>query len=189
MLCQACPAFKAKYEQLKAKGEQQRKAGTPLATRGQRVDVVKAKAEAAGVRKATAKKVEKVKKGDPGAVAEIAAGRTTANKELKKLAGKGRKGGAKEKRKQTTPDEGASTKKSPALTCMVQLELQPREGMSLEEVANQLRIGKAEIRGLYVWFCHANTVVLEPGAPLPKKCLATVTAIRAAKGFKLEEEA
>jgi hypothetical protein len=85
MLCEACPAFKEKYEQLKAKGEQQRKAGTPLDTGSQRVDVVKAKAEAAGVSKATAKKVERVKKAKPEAVAEIAAGKTTANKEMKKL--------------------------------------------------------------------------------------------------------
>jgi hypothetical protein len=189
MLCDACPAFKEKYEQLKAKGEQQRKAGTPLDTGSQRVDVVKAKADAAGVSKATAKKVERVKKAKPDAVAEIAAGRTTANKELKKLGGKGKKGGNKEKRKQTTPDKGTSTKKAPALTCIVRLELMPREGMSLEKVANLLQMGKAEIGGLHVWLDHAKTVVLEPGAPLPKKCLATVTAIRAAKGFKLEEEA
>jgi hypothetical protein len=89
MLCEACPAFKQKYEQLKAKGEQQRKAGTPLDTSSQRVDVVKAKAEAAGVSKATAKKVERVKKENPGAVADIAAGRMSANKALKKSPGKG----------------------------------------------------------------------------------------------------
>jgi hypothetical protein len=100
MLCEACPAFKEKYEQLKAQGEQQRKAGTPLVTGSQRVDVVKAKADAAGVSKATAKKVEMVKRENPGAVADIAAGRTTANKELKKL---------KKTTKQST-SKGASAK-------------------------------------------------------------------------------
>jgi hypothetical protein len=74
MLCDACPAFKEKYEALKAKGEQQRRAGAPFGTGSQRVDVAKAMAEAAGVSKATAKKVERVKKAKPDAVAEIAAG-------------------------------------------------------------------------------------------------------------------
>lgn len=85
LLCDACPAFKAKFEDLAAKGQEQKKAGKPLATDSQRVDVVKTKAEAVGVSKATAKKVERVKKTNPKAVAEIAAGKTTANKEAKKL--------------------------------------------------------------------------------------------------------
>jgi hypothetical protein len=141
------------------------------------------------VSKATAKKVEKVKKAKPDAVAEIAAGRTTANKELKKLGAKGKKGGAKEKRKQTTPAEATPSKKAPVLTCTVQLELVPVENLTLDVVVSRLRVGKAEIRGLHVWQAGAKRVAPEPGAPLPKGCLATVTAIRAAKGFKLEEEA
>jgi hypothetical protein len=89
-LCDACPAFKAKYEQLKARGEQQQKEGKPLGTGARRVDVVGAKAEAAGVSKTTAKKVERVKKANPGAVADIAVGKTTANKEVAKLQNKAR---------------------------------------------------------------------------------------------------
>ena len=85
LLCQACPAFREKYEQLKQKGIEQQQAGTPLSTDGQRVDVVKAKAAAAGVSRATAAKVEKVKKEKPEAVADIAAGKTSANKVLKKI--------------------------------------------------------------------------------------------------------
>lgn len=85
LLCDACPAFKAKFEELAAKGKEQKAAGRPLATGSQRVDVVKAKAEAAGVSKATAKKVERVKNANPKAVADIAAGKTTTNKEAKRL--------------------------------------------------------------------------------------------------------
>ncbi len=85
LLCDACPEFKARYAELKTKGEQQQKEGRPLDTDAQRVDVVQAKADSAGVSKTTAKKVEKVKKGNPGAVSAIAAGKTTANKELKKI--------------------------------------------------------------------------------------------------------
>jgi hypothetical protein len=84
MLGEACPAFKQKYEQLRQRGIHQQQAGTPLSTDGQRVDVVKAKAAAAGVSRATAAKVEKVKKENPEAVADIAAGKTSANKVLKK---------------------------------------------------------------------------------------------------------
>lgn len=85
MLCEVCPAFKNKYEELTAKGVQQKQGGKPLGTGGQRVDVVKAKAKAARVSKTTAKKVERVKKERPEVVADIAAGKTTANKELKTL--------------------------------------------------------------------------------------------------------
>jgi hypothetical protein len=84
LLCEACPAFKEKYEQLKEQGIQQQQAGKPLSTDGQRVDVVGAKAAAAGVSRSTAAKVEKVKKEEPGAVADIAAGKTSANKVLNK---------------------------------------------------------------------------------------------------------
>lgn len=70
---------------LKDKGKEQQKAGQPLGTGGERVDVIKAKAEAAQVGTTTAKKVERVRKANPKAVADIAAGATTANKELKKL--------------------------------------------------------------------------------------------------------
>jgi hypothetical protein len=100
-LCDACPEFKAKYEQLKAKGQQQQQAGTPLATSSQRVDVLGAKAKAAGVSKATAKKVERLKKQKPEAIGDIAAGKTTANKELKTLPKKKEK--AKAQRKQKKP--------------------------------------------------------------------------------------
>jgi hypothetical protein len=189
MLCQACPAFKEKYEQLKAKGEQQRKAGTPLDTGSQRVDVVKAKAEAAGVSKATAKKVEKVKKENPGAVAEIAAGRTTANKELKKLGGKGRNRSGKPT---ATGKDGKSSqdqdvKKAPLLSCVVELELRMAKGKSVHEVKSVLFLGKAEVKGLHVWHKNAKAVPVAPGAPLPKGYLAEVTAIRSAHNFKVGE--
>jgi hypothetical protein len=84
LLCEACPEFKAKYEELKEKGTEQQQAGTPLSTDGQRVDVLGAKAVAAGVSRSTAAKVEKVKKEEPAAVADIAAGKTSANRVLKK---------------------------------------------------------------------------------------------------------
>ncbi|MBA4191182.1 MAG: hypothetical protein C0467_24645 [Planctomycetaceae bacterium] len=87
MLCDECAAFKAKYEQMKEAGGKQRQSGKPLSTGGQRVDVLKAKADAAGVGRSTAAKVEMVKKLKPKAVAQIAAGTTTANKELRKLKG------------------------------------------------------------------------------------------------------
>ncbi len=83
-LCEACPAFKAKYEALKEKGTKQQQAGKPLSTDGQRVDVLGAKAAAAGVSRATAAKIEKVKKHNPEAVADIAEGKTSANKVLNK---------------------------------------------------------------------------------------------------------
>jgi hypothetical protein len=193
LLCEACPAFKQKYEQLKAKGEQQRKAGTPLDTGSQRVDVVKAKAEAAGVSKATAKKVERVKKDNPGAVANIAAGRTTANKELKKSPGKGRKPGRNRSDKPTaTVKDGKSSqdqdvKKAPLLSCVVDLELRIAKGKSVHEVRNVLFLGKAEFKGLHVWHKNAKAVPVAPGAPLPKGCLAEVTAIRSAHNFKVGE--
>ncbi len=98
LLCDACPEFKARYEALKRKGVQRQEAGTPLSTGGQRVDVVGAKAAAAGVGRSTAAKVEAVKKHKPEAVAEIAAGKTSANKELQQLKnGKGSDGPKGEK--------------------------------------------------------------------------------------------
>lgn len=90
-LCEACSDFKEKYEQLRQKVMKTRrypdvtKDGTPLSTGGQRVDLLGAKATAAGVSRSTAAKVEKVKKANPKAIPEIAAGKTTANKELKKI--------------------------------------------------------------------------------------------------------
>jgi hypothetical protein len=84
LLCEACPAFKEKYEELKEKGIQQQQAGKPLSIGGQRVDVVGAKAAAVGVSRSTAAKVEQVKKEKPEAVADIASGTTSANKVLKK---------------------------------------------------------------------------------------------------------
>ena len=85
MLGDACPEFQAKYETQKQQGIGQKCAGTPLSMDGQRVDVLGAKAAAAGVSRSTAAKVEKVKKQNPKAVADIAEGKTTANKELKKI--------------------------------------------------------------------------------------------------------
>jgi len=85
MLGEACPEFLAKYETLKQQGIDQQSAGTPLSTDGQRVDVLGEKAKAAGVSRATAAKVDEVKKHNPKAVIEIAGGKTTANKELKKI--------------------------------------------------------------------------------------------------------
>lgn len=85
VLCTRCPEFQQKYEQLKQKGNERQISGSPLATDVQRVDVVGDKAKAAGVSRSTAVKVEKVKKLNPGVVPDIAAGKTTANKELKKI--------------------------------------------------------------------------------------------------------
>ena len=85
MLGNACPEFQAKYEKLSQQGIEQKNAGTPLSTDGQRVDVLGAKAAAAGVSRATAAKVEKVNLSNPKVVSEIAKGKTTANKEVKKL--------------------------------------------------------------------------------------------------------
>jgi hypothetical protein len=100
LLCDACPEFKAKYEQMKEKGVEQQQAGKPLSTDGQRVDVLGAKAAAAGVGRSTAAKVEKVKKQNPEAVADIAAGKVSANKMLKKT----KKGnGAKQSGDTTAP--------------------------------------------------------------------------------------
>ena len=87
----ALPSRKS-MRHLKAKGQQQQaELAKPLDTDAQRVDVVGAKAEAAGVSKTTAKKVERVKNENPSAVAAIAAGKTTANKELDKLKANGKK--------------------------------------------------------------------------------------------------
>jgi hypothetical protein len=85
LLCDACPEFKAKFEQLKDKGTEQKKAGIPLITDNQRVDVLKTKAEAATVSKSTARKVEEVRKHKPEKIKEIAEGKTSANKVLKTL--------------------------------------------------------------------------------------------------------
>jgi hypothetical protein len=193
LLCDACPAFKAKYEQLQEKGELQQKEGKPLATGGQRVDVVKAKADFVRVSKTTAKKVERVKKVKPEAVAEIAAGGTSANKVLKKLADKGRKQGGNGNgkpaatRKNDKPPKDQGEKKAPLLTCAVQLELRTAKGKSVHDIKSVLFLGKAEFKGLYVWHKNAKAVPLAPGAPLPKGCLAEVMAIRSAHGFKVEE--
>jgi hypothetical protein len=62
MLGDACPDFRAKYETQKQQGIGQKCAGTPLSTDGQRVDVLGAKAAAAGVSRSTAAKVEKCEK-------------------------------------------------------------------------------------------------------------------------------
>lgn len=88
MLGEACPEFLSKHEKLSQQGIAQRNAGTPLSTGEQRVDVVGVKAAAAGVSRATAAKVEKVKKVNPEAVIAIAKGKTTANKELKAIRAK-----------------------------------------------------------------------------------------------------
>ncbi len=85
LLGEACSEFKEKYELLRQRGIQQQQGGTPLSTYGQRVDVVGAKAAAVGVSRSTAAKVEKIKKDKPEVVADIAAGKTTANKELEKI--------------------------------------------------------------------------------------------------------
>jgi hypothetical protein len=100
LLCERCPAFGAKYEALKQKGAQQQQAGTPLSTERQRVDVLGAKAAAEGVSRSTAAKVEAAAKRNPGAVARIATGETTANEELGKTEGK-----ARPARKKGTPRE------------------------------------------------------------------------------------
>jgi hypothetical protein len=83
LLCEACPDFKQKYENLAQLADKLMKDGKPLATGDQRLDVVLHKARAAGVSKSTAKKFERVKRQNPQALAQIASGRTSANKELK----------------------------------------------------------------------------------------------------------
>jgi len=98
MLCEACPAFRDTFEQLAAKGKEQQIAGRPLGTGDKRVNVIETLATAAGVGKTTAKKVERVRKAMPDAIPDIAAGRTTANKVLKKLKKK-KKGQTGTKRK------------------------------------------------------------------------------------------
>ena len=84
LLCEACPEFKAKFEQMAEQGKQQQKAGTPLTSPGQRVDTKKAKAKASRVGKSTFTKVEAAgKKGGKKAIEDIAAGKTTAAAVLK----------------------------------------------------------------------------------------------------------
>jgi hypothetical protein len=108
LLCEACPAFGAKYEAMRQQGAQQQEAGTPLSTGGQRVDVLGAKAAFVGVGRSTAANVEDAKRRNPGAVARIAKGETTANQELGKTKGKAppaaKPPGASESRR---PDKGA----------------------------------------------------------------------------------
>ena len=145
MLCDACPAFKEKYEALKVKGEQQQKDGKPLGTYAQRVDVLKTKAEAAGVSKTTAKKVERVKKKNPGAVADIAAGKTTANKELNKKATKSRTPDAEEKEqieKHECPPADCTAKVSGRRSFYVD----PETGYDVNKVICLLQAGEATVR-------------------------------------------
>jgi hypothetical protein len=96
LLCEECPEFKQKYEQLQEKGAEQQETGKPLSTDGLRVDVIGSKAKAAGVSRSTAAKVESVKKHKPEAVAEIAGGKTSANKVLRGI----------KKTKQSTTSKG-----------------------------------------------------------------------------------
>jgi hypothetical protein len=104
LLCDACPEFKAKYEDMKQKGTQQQQAGKPVSTDGQRVDVLKAKAKAAGTSKGTAAKVERINKVKPEAVAEIAGGKTSANKVLKGMKEQGSGNGKPTDAKQGNAD-------------------------------------------------------------------------------------
>ena len=110
MLCEACPAFKQEYEQLATQGSAQKQAGKPVSTAGQRVDVLGAKAKAAKVSRGTAGKIERLKKLKKEAVGQIAAGKTTASKELKKLNGDNGGGGIRAaKPKQTEGDKGVAS--------------------------------------------------------------------------------
>jgi hypothetical protein len=160
MLCDACPAFKEKYEALKAKGEQQRKGGTPLGTNAQRVDVLKTKAEAAGVSKSTAKKVERVKRKNPGAVADIAAGKTTASKELSKKATKTQKPDAKEKKKdekQESPPPDCTAKVSGGRSFYVA----PEPSYDVASVIRLLQSGEATVRDDSVYLGDEEIAWLE----------------------------
>lgn len=84
-LTESCPEFKAKYAELKQEGRDNKSAGTPLSTGGQRVDVLGAKAAAAKVSRSTAAKVEKLKKAKPEAVTEVAQGKVSVNQALKSV--------------------------------------------------------------------------------------------------------
>jgi hypothetical protein len=110
LLGELCPEFKEKYEALKQKGAQQQEAGTPLSTDGQRVDVLGDKAAAAGVGRSTAAKVEKVRTEKPEAVAEIAAGKTSANKVLKDI---------KQNTSNDKPKDAPTTRERPKIADLV----------------------------------------------------------------------
>lgn len=84
-LTESCPEFKTKYAELKQEGRDNKSAGTPLSTDKQRVDVLGAKAAAAKVSRSTAAKVEKLKKTNPEAVAEVAQGKVSVNQALKSV--------------------------------------------------------------------------------------------------------
>lgn len=122
-LCEACPEFNAKYEALKAKGVDQQKAGQPLDTSGERVNVIEAKAAAAGVGPTTAKKVERVRKFNPSAVAEIAAGTTTANKELNKFKKKKKPHTAKAKAKNKIATSAQATEGDITITAVYKSDI------------------------------------------------------------------
>jgi hypothetical protein len=179
------PELKAVLDDIKEQNLQRKKAGRPLGAGDPRGNTNEQVAKMAQVGTTTVKQVKKLEKEAPDKFEEVAQGKTSAKKALKEV---------KEK-KRTQPSKKGKTatetapRKAPALNCAVELELVPVEGLTLDVVVDRLRVGKAEIRGLHVWQAGAKRVAPEPGAPLPKGCLATVTAIRAAKGFKLEEEA
>jgi hypothetical protein len=161
MLCEACPAFKEKYEQLREKGEQQQQAGKPLATSSQRVNVVETKAKAAGVSKATAKKVERIKKEKPGAVADIAAGKTTANKELDKLP-KSAKQAKNRSRKppeveEVDPDEFTAQVAGVRSFIVVDLE----SGYDVASVIHLLQIGQGSVKDDIVYLGDKKIAWLE----------------------------
>jgi hypothetical protein len=65
--------------------------------------------------------------------------------------------------------------------------LRTARGKSVHKIKSLLFIGKAEVKGLHVWHKNAKAVPVAPGAPLPKGCLAEVTAIRSAYNFEVEE--
>jgi hypothetical protein len=181
-----CPAFKVKYAELRAEGEQRQQAGKPLDTGAQRVDVVQARADAARVSKSTAKKVERVEKEEPDALADIAAGRTSANKVLKKL---GRRKAAKKQTWKPNGDESAeaaSQDNATAITCTARLQLDLARDMTSEELVKRLVAGEAKLVGLAVWDAGATPIALVAGGPLPAGCLAVLTRVLAAKEFRLE---
>ena len=165
LLCDACPDFKAKYEALKAKGEQQQKEGKPLDTDAQRVDVVGSKAEAAGVSKTTAKKVERVKRHNPGAVAEIAAGKTTANKEMKKLPKKAKN--AKNHKVEDNEEEQAEVSPDAATVYTAQVAgsrsffIHPESGYDEASVLHLLQTGRAFVKDDFAYLGDKKIAQLE----------------------------
>ena len=122
----------------------------------------KQKAKAAGVSKATAKKVEKNQEGEkPGAVADIAAGKTTANKELDKHP-KSAKQAKNRSRKppeveEVDPDEFTAQVAGVRSFIVVDLE----SGYDVASVIHLLQIGQGSVKDDIVYLGDKKIAWLE----------------------------